>query len=118
MLWETQVNKDRYYAASVLNNGIIYCVTQVGVFSAIDATNGQVLYEQKLQLPPAMYPAVTLAGNLLYVSNEKGTTVLVKPGRQYEEVGRLTLEPFRCCPVFASSRVYIRTLKSLFCLGQ
>ncbi|MCE5239923.1 PQQ-like beta-propeller repeat protein [bacterium] len=118
LLWETQVNKDRYYAASVLDNGIIYCVTQVGVFSAIDATNGQVLYEQRLQLPPAMYPAVTLAGNLLYVSNEKGTTVLVKPGRQYEEVGRLTLEPFRCCPVFAGSRVYIRTLKSLFCLGQ
>ena len=118
LLWETAVNKDRYYAASVLHDGIIYGVTQVGVFSAIDATNGQVIYEQRLGLPPTMYPAVTLAGNLLYVSNDKGATVLVKPGRQYEEAGRLTLEPFRSCPVFAGSRVYIRTLKSLFCIGQ
>lgn len=118
LLWETQVRKDRYYAASVLDSGIIYGVTQAGIFSAVDAANGQIIYEQNLQLPPTMYPAVTMAGHLLYVSNDKGATVLVKPGRQYEEVGRLTLEPFRSCPVFIGNRVYIRGAQKLYCLGQ
>jgi len=118
LLWQTQVRKDRYYAACVLDSGIIYAVTQVGIFSAVDAATGQVIYEQNLQIPPPVYPAITMAGNMLYVSNDKGTTVLVKPGRTYEEAGRLTLEPFRACPVFIGSRVYIRTLKSLYCLGQ
>ncbi|MBU0609469.1 MAG: PQQ-like beta-propeller repeat protein [Armatimonadetes bacterium] len=118
LLWQTSVAKDRYYAGSILHEGLIYCVTQAGVFQAVDAANGQVIYEQRLGLPPTMYPAITMAGNLLYVSSEKGITVLVKPGRQYEEAGRLTLEPFRACPVFIGNRAYIRTLKGLYCLGQ
>lgn len=117
LLWETQVRKDRYYAASVLHDGIIYCVTQVGILSAVDAANGQVIYEQALGEKPTFYPAIAFAGGLLYVSNDKGVTVVVKPGRQYEEVKRLNLEPFRSCPVFEGNRVYVRGLTKMWCLG-
>lgn len=118
VLWETQVKKDRYYAASVLHDGIIYAVTQAGIFSAVDAATGAVIYEQNLQLPAPFYIAVTMAGGMLHVTNDKGTTVLIKPGRQYEEPGRLTLETSRSCPIFDGSRMYVRTLKNLYCIGK
>lgn len=117
LLWETQVRKDRYYAASVLHEGIIYGVTQTGIFSAVDAATGQVIYEQALNEKPTFYPAITFAGGLLYVSNDKGATIVVKPGRVYEEVSRLKLEPFRSCPVFEGNRVYVRGLTKMWCLG-
>jgi outer membrane protein assembly factor BamB len=117
-LWTTQVNKDRYYAGCILHEGLIYAVTQVGVLSAVDASTGEVIYEQRLNAAGTFYPALTMAGGLLYASNEKGSTIIFKPGRQYEEVARLSLAPFRACPVFVGSRVYIRGLQTLYCLGQ
>lgn len=117
LLWTTPVRKDRYYAASVLDNGIIYCVTQTGVFSAVDAETGQVIYEQALSAKPTYYPGIAMAGGLLFVSSDTGTTFVIKPGRTFELVGQNTLDPFRSCPVFSGNRLYIRTLKSLYCIG-
>lgn len=117
LLWTTQVRKDRYYAASVLDNGIIYCVTQTGVFSAVDAETGQVIYEQALTAKPTYYPSITMAGGFLYVSSDTGTTFVIKPGRTFELVGQNTLEPFRSCPVFIGNKMYFRGLKNLYCVA-
>jgi outer membrane protein assembly factor BamB len=117
LLWTAKIRKDRYYAASVLDNGIIYSVTQTGILHAIDAENGQLIYEEPLKAKPTYYPAITMAGGLLFVSNDQGTTFVVKPGRTFELVGQNTLEPFRACPVFIGNKLYIRGLKNLYCIA-
>lgn len=116
-LWTTEVRHDRYYAAKVLHEGIIYCCTQGGVFSAVDAANGKVIYEQTLGGKPAFYPAVTLAGGYLFASSERGTIFVIKAGRTFELVGQNELEPFRACPVFSGNKLYLRGLKTLYCIG-
>ena len=117
LLWTAKIRKDRYYAASVLDNGLIYSVTQTGVLSVIDAENGQVVYEKPLGAKPTYYPAIAMAGNLLYISSDNGTTFVVKSGRTFEQVAMNTLEPFRACPVFIGNKLYIRGLKTLYCIG-
>lgn len=117
LLWTAKIRKDRYYAASVLDNGLLYSVTQTGILSVIDAENGQVVYEQALGGKPTFYPAITLAGGYLYVSNDQGTTFVLKPGRTFELVTTNTLEPFRACPVFIGNKLYIRGLKNLYCIA-
>lgn len=116
-LWQTDVKADRYYSSPLLHDGLIYGVTQAGVLSAVDAATGQVAWEQTLNEKPTFYPSITLAGKLLYVSNDRGTTIVIQPGRTCQEVKRLTLEGFRSSPVFAGNRVYIRGLTKLWCLG-
>lgn len=118
-LWTTTPKADRYYAAPLLYDGLIYCIMQSGVFSVIDATDGAVVYEKDLQLGQGtVYPSICLAGGNLYVSSDNGTTVVLKPGREPVELARNTLEGFRSTPVFSGSRVYIRGLTKVWCLGQ
>jgi outer membrane protein assembly factor BamB len=118
-LWKTTPKKDRYYASPVVHDGLIYACTQSTVFSVIDAEDGKVVYEKKLNLGGGtMYPSMTLAGGLLYVSIDNGTTVVLEPGREYKEIARNELEPFRTTPVFIGKRMYVRGLKNLYCVGE
>jgi len=118
LLWTTNIRKDRYYAASLLHEGLIYAVTQAGILSVVEAATGELIYEKNLQLPPVVYTAVTMADHYIYLCSEKGIIVIIEPGQQYEEVARLTLEPFRSVPVFTGTRMYVRTLQKLYCIGQ
>ncbi len=118
-LWTTQPRKDRYYASPVIHEGLIYACTRAGFFSVIDAATGEVIYEQMLKLGKGTcYPSVTLAGGLLFISSDNGTTVVLKPGRTYQEVARNKLEQFRSSPVFIGDRLYIRGLKNLLCVAE
>jgi outer membrane protein assembly factor BamB len=117
LLWTAKIRKDRYYAASVLDNGLIYAVTQAGILSVIDADNGQVVYEQALSAKPTFYPAITMAGGYLFVSNDQGTTFIIKPGRTFELVGENKLEPFRSCPVFIGNKLFLRGLQKMYCIA-
>lgn len=118
VVWTTTPKKDRYYASPVFHDGKLYAVTQKGEYSVIDAATGQVLAEKTLNLGGTFYPSITFAGGYVFVSSDSGKTVVLEPGAEYKEVARNTLEPFRCCPVFAGERMYVRTLKGLYCIGQ
>ena len=41
-----------------------------------------------------------LAGGLIYISADNGQTVVLKPGRTYDELSRNHRPPFRSTPVF------------------
>ncbi|MCX7591272.1 MAG: hypothetical protein N2255_06545, partial [Kiritimatiellae bacterium] len=84
----------------------------------IDATNGEPVYDQKLNLGAIVYPSVTIAGKYVYTSAENGITIVIEQGRQFKEIARNKLEPFRCCLVFDGDRLYIRGLKKMYCIGN
>jgi len=119
VLWQTTPKKDRYYASPVIHQGLIYAVTQKGVLSAIDAGSGQVVWEQNLKLGRRQtFPSIVLAGKVLLVSNSDGKTAVIEPGREFREVARNTLEPFRATPVFRGTRMFVRAQKHLYCIGR
>ncbi|MBI5723272.1 MAG: PQQ-binding-like beta-propeller repeat protein [Planctomycetes bacterium] len=119
-LWDAEaIHKDRYYASPLVHDGLIYAVNEGGFLSVVDAKTGQKIYEKKLEhLGGINYPSPTLAGKCILLSGENGKTIVLEPGREYKEVARNELEPFRSCPVLAGSRMYVRTLKTLYCIGK
>ena len=118
VVWTNAPVKDRYYASSLLNDGLLYSITQKGDLSVFDAKTGVVVYEKKLDLGGGIYyPSITMAGKNLYVSSDNGTTVVLEPGREYKELFRNTLENFTASPVFDGKRMYIRGQTKLFCIG-
>ena len=118
-LWKTAPRKDRYYGSAVLRDGLLYAMTQKNHFSVIDATDGKVVAEKDLPLGRgAAYTSVTLAGKYLYVGNESGKMAVLQPGKGIEVVAVNELDKFRATPVFEGKRMYLRTWKYVYCIGE
>ncbi len=118
-LWKGKASGGGYWFCSpVVHDGLLYAADDQGILSVLDAASGKTVYEQRLNLTGSTYPSISLAGDYLFVSSDKGVTAVLKPGREYKEVGRNTLEPFRSSLVFEGKRLYVRTEKNLYCIGE
>jgi outer membrane protein assembly factor BamB len=118
-VWKGKVKGGGYgFSSPVVQDGFLYAASDQGVLTVLDASTGSLIYEERLDLGGQIYPSISSAGNRLYVSSDNGTTVVLAPGREYKELARNKLEPFRSSLVFEAKRVYIRTEKNLYCLGE
>jgi outer membrane protein assembly factor BamB len=118
-LWKGNAKGGGYWFSSpVLHEGLLYAANDEGILSVLEADTGKTVYEQRLNMGGSTYPSISMAGDRIYVSSDKGTTVVVQPGREYKELARNKLEPFRSSLVFEGKRVYVRTEKNLYCIGE
>lgn len=119
-LWNNaRIAGDRYYGTPVVHKGLVYAIHQARNLSVMDQATGKLVYEKKIDfLQGTVYPSPTLAGEYVFLSSEGGQTVVIKAGPEYQEISRNALEPFRACPVFAGSRMFIRGNRNLWCIGK
>ena len=119
VLWKGKVKGGGYWFSSpVVYKGLLYAANDQGILTVLDAATGELVYEERLNLGGATYPSISAAGNRIYVSSDSGATVVLQPGRGYKELARNKLEPFRNSLVFDGKRVYVRTAKHLYCIGE
>jgi outer membrane protein assembly factor BamB len=119
VLWKCNLKGgDYWFASPVYHEGLIYAVNGNCNFSVVDARTGKLVYGDRLDFGGRVYPSIAFAGKLLFVSSDNGTTLVLEPGREYKELGRNTLETFRSSPVFEGKRMYVRTQKHLYCIGE
>jgi len=119
VLWKGNAKGGGYWFSSpVVYDGLLYAANDQGILTVLDAATGKVVYEERLPLGGATYPSISLAGKRIYVSSDNGATVVLQPGREYKELARNKLEPFRSSLVFEGKRVYVRTGKQLYCIGE
>lgn len=120
IMWKGKTKGGGYgFSSPVIHDGLLYAASDQGILTVLDTANGNVVYEQRLNLGGSIYPSISLAGKNLYVSSDNGATVVVQPGREFKELARNNLgEPFRSSLVFEGKRVYVRTAKHLYCIGE
>jgi outer membrane protein assembly factor BamB len=117
--WKGKAKAAGYgFCSPVFHDGLLYACNDQGILTVLDATSGQLVYEERVNLGGSIYPSISLAGDRLYVSSDNGSTVVLQPGREYKELGRNKLESFRSSLVFEGKRVYVRTEKNLYCIGE
>jgi outer membrane protein assembly factor BamB len=113
-LWTAKVPAGRYYATSLLHEGLLYNVSQSGTLVVLSAGDGAPVYEQALKFGGGtVYPSPILAGGRIYLSGDNGVTVVIRPGRVFEELARNKLPEFRSCPVFHAESMLVRTLSGV-----
>jgi outer membrane protein assembly factor BamB len=118
-LWKTKVKSSGYgFSSPVVFDGLLYSTNDESLLTVLEAATGKLVYEERLKLRGAAYPSISLAGNRIYVSSDAGETVVLQAGREYKELARNKLEEFRSSLVFEDKRVYVRTAKRLFCIGE
>jgi outer membrane protein assembly factor BamB len=118
-LWKGNVKGGGYWFSSpVIHDGLLYAANDEGILTVVDAATGKLVYEQRLNLGGSTYPSISMAGDRIYVSSDKGATVVLQPGQEYKELARNKLEVFRSSLVFEGKRMYVRTEKNLYCIGE
>ena len=95
----------------------VYLLTTFGTFTCLDTADGSVVYQQDLGMSFRSSPMIV--GDRIYVTSNKGVTLVLKPGPDYEQLGRCELgEPVASTPAFVAGRIYIRTEKNMVCIGS
>lgn len=118
--WEEPGVRQRRFASPVYHDGLIYGVTEKGILEVIDSQTGKLVYRRRLSFGNRgrVYPSPTVAGDFVFLSADNGVTLVLKPGRTYQQLARNELEPFSGAPVFVGSRMYVRGRKHLYCIGN
>lgn len=119
-LWKSSIPDERYYSGPLVTQGFVYAITRDRRLSVLDAASGARLSVRKLELGGrTAFPSITRAGSYIFISGEAGLTIVLDAGQAYSEVARNDLGEFsRSCPVFEGSRMYVRGLENLYCIGK
>ncbi len=119
LVWHTQVNKDRYYSSVLIHEGLMYIVTRDNEMTTLDAATGEIIYTHKIKgARGTAYPSMVFAGGNIYLGSDDGTQVVLKPGREFQEIARNNLGPYRSTPIFTGDVAYLRTYESLQAAGK
>jgi outer membrane protein assembly factor BamB len=118
-LWKGKVKPGGYgFCSPAVHEGLLYAYNDQGILSVVDVATGQTVSEERLNLGGSVYPSISAAGKYVYVSSDNGTTAVLQAGREFKELARNKLEPFRSSLVFEGKRLYVRTEKKLYCIGE
>jgi outer membrane protein assembly factor BamB len=119
VLWKGKVKSGGYgFCSPVVHEGLLYAANDQGILSVLDAATGESVYDERLNLGGSIYPSISVAGKYLFLSSDNGTTAVLQPGREFKELARNKLETFRSSMVFEGKRLYVRTAKNVYCIGE
>ncbi len=131
---------DWFMASPLIHDGLAYCVNNSGVLVVIDVNTMQIVYQRLLDLDHiqthgegagrGIGVSPSLAGGNIYLMGNSGATLVIKPGRTYQELAKNKIESlitrswatrterFVANPTFDGKRLFIRGEKYLYCIGE
>src|SRR5262249_2342096 len=71
LLWKGRMTGGGYWFASpIYHEGLVYGINAMAILSVVDAQTGKLVYEKRLPFGMGqVYPSITLAGGLLFISS-------------------------------------------------
>ena len=106
-----------YVPSPLVHEGRLYLVNDDGIARCLEAHTGEELWRQRLEGEFSASPLLA-AGNI-YATNEAGTTFVFGAGPEFELVARNDIgEECLASPVICGGRVFLRTSRHLYCLGN
>lgn len=115
IVWRT--NKGVAYVPSpIVEGGYFLIVSDSGIGHCFDAKTGDILWEERMR---EHHASLTSAEGRVYFINDNGTLRTVKPGKTYEALAESELgEKVFASPALSEGQIFIRSDKSLICLGK
>ncbi len=97
----------------IAHDGLVYSVSDDGIALCIEGETGEVVYRKRLGGNFSASPL--LAANKLYFTSEEGVTIVVRTGREFEELARNDLgERTLSSLAVVDNSILLRTAKALY----
>ena len=95
----------------------LYLAAETGVAKCFKAATGEVVWRQRIG--PKFSASPVWADGKIYFLAENGKMIVVEDGSQYKVVAQNELNE-KCCasPAISQGNIFIRTEKTLYCIGQ
>ena len=120
-LWTRPREKQRI-GSGVLVGGHVYILNEDGVAQCIEARQGKVVWEERLRGEGGngkSWSSMVEAGDKLYAINQSGDAFVLRSAPKFELLATNALgEMTQSSMAFASGEIFVRTYKSLWCIGS
>ncbi len=116
-LWRVEKNPQRI-GSGIITADHVYIQNEPGVAQCIESKTGREIWSERVGR--STWGSMTLVDGRLYVTDQSGTTHVLKPGPAFERLAENPLgknEITRATPAFSDGQVFLRTHENLYCFG-
>ncbi len=117
-LWHAEKRNPNSVGTGVVLDGHIFRPNSgPGSIECVEAATGKSIWKERAR---DHWASIVLAGDYLYATNQRGTTVVFKPDpAEFQEVASNDLgELINATPAFSDGQIFIRTNEHLYCVGE
>ena len=117
-LWHHTRSNPQRIGSGIIIDGLLYMFNEPGIAQCLDVKTGEDKWKERLE-GGHIWGSPVLAGGLLYVTNQKGTTLVVKPNpEKLEIVAENALnEQSNSTPALSDGEIFVRTFQNLRCIS-
>ena len=117
LAWATPNGPD--VPTPVSDGKLLYMINDRGVAYCFNVKTGEQVYSGQRIKPAAYSSSPVLADGKIYMTNEEGTTVVVKAGSTFEVLAENALDDYTLSsPAISDGQIFIRTKQWLYCIGK
>jgi len=120
VVWNLDNKAPSNISSPLIADGRLFLVKKGGISASFDAKSGETIWMQKRIRNFGNYYASPVAGDgKIYVTGENGFILVLKQGPELEILEKNDMgDSCIATPAIADGRLYIRTLKSLYCISN
>jgi outer membrane protein assembly factor BamB len=116
-LWRHTARIPQRVGSPVIVGGHAYLLSENGLAQCFELATGNDVWGKE-RISGASWGSFVAAGDRLYVTNQKGETLVLAAGPGFKELARNPLgERTLASPAVSNGEIFIRTYKHLWCIG-
>jgi outer membrane protein assembly factor BamB len=104
----------------LIYKGIVYVLSNNGLFDAYNLRTGEEIYRQRLPVIGSGFSASPIAADgKIYLSNEDGEILVLGAGDKFSHLATNSMgELLMATPALSEGVMYVRSSSSLFAIGR
>jgi len=111
-----------YVPSPLVMDGLMYLLGDGGILKVVDFKSGKQLYEERLNGSAGsskFFSSPVAADGKFFAGSQQGDLIIIKAGAKFEQLSASKLDsPINASPAIGEGRLYIRTEKMLWCIGN
>ena len=118
-LWREEKSPQRIGSGVFIDGYLYQANAGPNTFQCIDPKSGKVLWQERSG-GPAHWGSMVYAGSHIFVTNQSGTTFVIKPNpEKLEIVSKNTIdERSNSTPAISDGDIFLRTFNNVYCIGK